>query len=185
MVVSVPWETVLKGIGAQEGWSYFKEELSKAQEKAIPRSHKTSRWGRRPAWLNRGLWLDLREKRKVYDLWKRGLVTYDQYPGVVKICGGKIRRAKAQAELNLATTVKDNKKSFFQYINQKRKARENVGPLMNEVGALVVEDTEKAELLNAFFASVFTAKAAPHESQTPETRGNVWREEDFPSVGED
>ncbi|PKU44209.1 hypothetical protein llap_5469 [Limosa lapponica baueri] len=161
MVESVPWETVLKGKGAQEGWSYFKEELSKAQEKAIPRSRKTSRWGRRPVWLNRGLWLDLREKRKVYNLWKRGLVTYEQYQAVVKICRGKIRRAKAQAELNLATTVKDNKKSFLQYINKKRQARENIGPLMNEAGALVVEDTEKAELLNPFFALVFTAKAAP------------------------
>ncbi|PKU45296.1 rna-directed dna polymerase from mobile element jockey-like [Limosa lapponica baueri] len=75
MVASVPWETVLKAKGAQEGWSYFKEELSKAQEKAIPRSHKTSRQGRRRVWLNRELWLDLREKRKVYNLWKRGFVT--------------------------------------------------------------------------------------------------------------
>ncbi|PKU42275.1 rna-directed dna polymerase from mobile element jockey-like [Limosa lapponica baueri] len=56
---------------------------------------------------------------------------------------------------------------------------------MNEVGALVVEDTEKAELLNAFFALDFTAKTVPHESQTLETRGKVWREEDFPSVEED
>ncbi|PKU27592.1 rna-directed dna polymerase from mobile element jockey- hypothetical protein [Limosa lapponica baueri] len=45
--------------------------------------------------------------------------------------------------------------------------------------------TEKAELPNAFFALVFTAKAVPHESQTLETRGKVWREEDFPSVEED
>ncbi|XP_054074730.1 transcription factor ETV6 isoform X1 [Rissa tridactyla] len=56
---------------------------------------------------------------------------------------------------------------------------------MNETGALVVEDTEKAELLNAFFSLVFTAKAASHESHTLEARGKVWREEDFPSVEED
>ncbi|PKU36679.1 hypothetical protein llap_13024 [Limosa lapponica baueri] len=73
MFESESWETVLKGKDAQEGWSYFKEELSKAQEKAIPRSHKMSRRGRRLVWLNRELWLYFREKRKIYNLWKRGL----------------------------------------------------------------------------------------------------------------
>jgi len=42
-----------------------------------------------------------------------------------------------------------------------------VGPLLNEVGALAMEDTEKAELLNALSVSVFTAKAGPQESQVP------------------
>jgi len=39
--------------------------------------------------------------------------------------------------------------------------RDNVGLLLYEVGALVTEGMEKAELLHAFFASVFTAKAGP------------------------
>ena len=49
---------------------------------------------------------------------------------------------------------KGNMKSFFEYISSKQKTRENAGPLLNEVGALVVENTEKAELLNAFLVSV-------------------------------
>ncbi|GAB0183184.1 mitochondrial enolase superfamily member 1 [Grus japonensis] len=48
-----------------------------------------------------------------------------------------------------------------------------------------MEDTEKAELLNAFFALIFTAKAGPQESQTLEVGEKVWRKEDFPLVKED
>ncbi|GAB0187639.1 mitochondrial enolase superfamily member 1 [Grus japonensis] len=70
-------------------------------------------------------------------------------------------------------------------LTQQRKTRENVDPLPNEVGALVTEDTEKAELLNAFFALIFTAKTSPQESQTLEVGEKVWRKEDLPLVEED
>ncbi|GAB0184844.1 mitochondrial enolase superfamily member 1 [Grus japonensis] len=96
-----------------------------------------------------------------------------------------MRKAKTHLKLNLARDVNDNKKSFFKYISSKRKPRENVGPLLNKVGALVTEDTEKAELLNAFFASVFTAKVDAQESQTLEVKEKVWRKEDLPLVKED
>jgi len=66
------------------------------------------------------------------------------------------RKAKIHLELKLARDVKEKKKSFFKYISSKRKARDNVGPLLNEVSVLVTEDAEKAELRNAFFASVFS-----------------------------
>jgi len=51
-----------------------------------------------------------------------------------------------------------------------------VGPLLNEVGVLVTEYAEKAELLKAFFASVFSAKAGPQESQVLEAREEAYRE---------
>jgi len=79
-------------------------------------------------------------------------------------------------ELNLARDVKENKKSFFKYISGKWKSRENVGPLLNEVGALAIEDTEKAELLNV---SVFTAKAGTQASQSLEVREKACRKDDL------
>jgi len=77
------------------------------------------------------------------------------------------------------------RKPFFKYISSKRKTRDNVGPWLNEVGVLVTEDTEEAKLLNAFFASVFSAKAGPQESQSLEVGEEAYREDDFPLVEED
>lgn len=66
-------------MGTQEDWEYLKEVILKAQELTIPKSRKMSRQARWLDWLNRDPWLDLKNKRKVYGLWKRGEATYDDY----------------------------------------------------------------------------------------------------------
>lgn len=58
----------------------------------------------------------------------------------------------------------------------------NVGPLPNEVGAVLTEDAKKAEILNAFFASVFAIMTSLWESWNLQVRERVWGMEDFPLV---
>jgi len=103
--------------------------------------------------------------------------------------GYTMRKAKAHLEFNLAKEVKDNKKRFFwwffflfvclffTYVISKRKTMENVGLLLSEVGAVVTGDAEEAEIMNAFFASVFTTKTASRESQSLELREVGWEME--------
>lgn len=53
-------------------------------------------------------------------------------------------KAKAQVELNLATAVKDIKKWFCMYINNKRQNEKKLHHLLNMGGKIVTKDEEKA-----------------------------------------
>ncbi|CAM4584870.1 unnamed protein product [Lepidochelys kempii] len=109
-------------------------------------------------------------------------MTRDEYINIARACRNEIRKAKSHLELQLARDVKSNKKGFFRYVGNKKKAKESVGPLLNEGGNLMTEDVEKANVLNAFFASVFTNKVS---SQTTAMGSTAWGGGDQPSVKEE
>lgn len=60
-----------------------------------------------------------------------------------------------------------------------------MGPLLNEMGDLVTQDMQKAEVLNTLFASVFPSKTSLQECQVPEMRGKAWSNDDVPLMEED
>ena len=99
--------------------------------------------------VNKELLTKLGHKKEVYKSWKQGQVTQEEYRDTVQLCRDGVRKAKAHLELNLARDVKHNKKGFYSYTGDKRKTRENVGPLLSKMWELVPQNMEKAEVLNA------------------------------------
>ncbi|GAB0204012.1 mitochondrial enolase superfamily member 1 [Grus japonensis] len=112
--------------------------------------------------------LELRLKKKVYGCWKQGQATWEDYRDAARLCREKIHAAKAQLELKLASTVGDNKKGFFKYVNNKRRTRDNIGSLLDENGHLTNRDIDKAEMFNAFFTSVFNTDDGLWDPRCPE-----------------
>ena len=85
-------------------------------------------------------------------------------------------------ELNLVIDVNNKKKGYNRYIGQKRQAKESIPPLTNVKGELATTDTEKAEVLNEFFISVFTGSWDSHISHIPELFGGNWESKLYPTV---
>ena len=81
--------------------------------------------------LCKDLQLKLREKREMYRKWKNSFVAWEEHRAVVCVCRDRIRKAKAQIELDLVRDVKDNKKGFYRHTGRGRQAKESVPPLMN------------------------------------------------------
>ncbi|KFQ47588.1 hypothetical protein N333_10656, partial [Nestor notabilis] len=156
LLSKIPWDIALEGRGAQDWWLIFKDHLLHAQECCVPTRRKRSRRARRPPWMDNELLRKLRGKKEAYRRWKRGQVVWEEYRTTVREARDQVRKAKAQLELNLARDVKDNRKGFCRYVANKRHTSDNVGPLQKLLGELATLDLEKAEVLNDFFASVFT-----------------------------
>lgn len=97
----------------------------------------------------------------------QGQVCWEEYRDTAQLYRDGVRKAKMQLELNLASDTKNNKKvchTFYRYVNQKKKIKENIPHLKSKTGKLATTDEEKVEVLNSFLASVFTNKLSSHTS---------------------
>ncbi|KFV19911.1 hypothetical protein N340_04997, partial [Tauraco erythrolophus] len=168
LLTRVQWDKALEGRGAQESWLIFKDHLLQAQEWCIPTKRKSGRNTRKPAWMNKEFLNKVKHKKEAYREWKKGQVAWEEYRAVVRTTRDQVRKAKALIELNLARDIKGNKKNFYRYVSDKKRSRENVGPLQKETGKPATQDMEKTKVLNDFFASVFTGKSSSCTAQVTE-----------------
>lgn len=57
-------------------------------------------------------------------------------------------------ELKLVSTTRDTKKGFLNYVNSKRRTRDNFGLLLDRDGLFTNRNTDKKDTFKALFTSV-------------------------------
>jgi len=164
----IDWDTVLcdNSNDIEKLWTNFKDIIHQAIMNNIPTvcnfaSWKKSKW-KRP--LDKNTLALIKEKRR---LWKLYIYTkqahifrdYRKITNKLRKCTRDINRAE---QCEIAFTVKDNPKKFWNFVNSKRKNKERIGDL-EYVTAMGVKDTAntdevKADILNTFFPAYFLMK---------------------------
>ena len=153
----------------EEMWSSFKKEVKALKTEFVPKTVITGK----PAWTEKGSFpitekaqLAIREKRKCHRNWMKALkerngaeearVRYTKAASKVKTL---LRKEKRKFEKGIAAEAKVKPKAFWAHSRRKLKTKIGVAPLLSnpaDKDSLKFEDSEKANVLQAQFSSVFT-----------------------------
>ena len=159
--LTIDWVNYLEsGNDVNAMWEKFHYKFKEAERECIPK--KIIRAGNKKAThpLDRKT---LRTRKKKYHLWKRFMETRDAkiYSEYCK-CRNQLRRKTRNAikvkEREIAKHAKNNPKLFWSYVKSKTKLRPAIPDLWTVKDGVKVQttnDDEKANVLGAFFSSVF------------------------------
>ena len=88
-------------------------------------------------------------------MFSRSHDSYLKYAECRQECANIVKRSKRSYEKKIANEVNKSSKSFWRYVNSKRKTKDSIGMLVREDNTEAKTDFDKAETLNCFFSSVF------------------------------
>ena len=140
----------------EESWDSFINQISGCIEKHIPLK-KVNLNRKRQRWVDTVCLANVKTEHKA---WNRYVHTQDRsdylkYCKARNQCTKVTRSAKKKFERSIIKNVKIDSKGFWGYVREKTKSRTTVADLKDSNGEIISCDSEKADLLNTFFASVF------------------------------
>jgi hypothetical protein len=147
------WRDELRGTSAEAAWTNLRDKVTGIIKDCVPDRRKRNK--NRPPWLTQEI---IREIRRGKRMWKRDKDKADkeEYRAQDKKTRNMIRAAKKKFERRLANGGGQNKRPFYAYVKTRRKTRQSVGPLKDELGNTVSDAKKMADLLNDTFSMAFT-----------------------------
>ena len=154
------WSLLSSETSINESWLKFTNILNNAIDSCIPTSKRRSQNNSKPKWWNHQIKERLSQKNRAHRKYKQTQTETDKitYERLRRDTKKLIRQSKKDLETHIATSIKSNPKEFYSYVRKKKVITSNIGPLQHENGDYVDKDDEMAEMLNNYFASVFTVE---------------------------
>ena len=142
----------------EEMWNVLKHEVVKCMDLCIPKTKCNQNKKCTPLWMNDKV---LKKIKKKFKLFQRYLLTkdgkdYSKYAKMQNESKNLIKSTRKAYERKIAEECKNNPKSFWTYVQERTKVNTGINTLKTGKGGLTESDMEKAEVLNEYFASVFT-----------------------------
>jgi len=146
----------------EEMWQGFKANYISIQSRCIPLKRVGGSSKVNPKWFHDGIGRAIRRRKLLYID-----VNADPTPEKSRrltvqrrLVKKLVRTAKVAEEHRVALACKGNPKEFFTFVNSRKPATTNVGPIRNSRGDVITSDAGIAEELNRYFVSVFTQEDA-------------------------
>jgi hypothetical protein len=138
-----------------EAWDAIKGSIEEACNAFVPILSRRSQ--SKPAWADSVAWKAMKRQENAFRWFKRSGTgrALDGYTIASDIAASAIRCSVKKFELLLAENIKSDSKSFWKYINSKRRSKPSPGPLLKPDGSATESDLECANEFNSAFARIF------------------------------
>ncbi|WAR26475.1 hypothetical protein MAR_012179, partial [Mya arenaria] len=152
----VNWKE-MADMNVEDSWSFLLRHMDFCVESYIPECN-TKRGCKKPKWMD---YYCVRKVKKKYHAWKRYTYSrsYRDYQSYCKIRNSTtkaIRFSRRKYQKGVAESSKTSQKSFWSFVKGETNTRSGIGDLRDKNGNIATEIKDKANILNDFFASVFT-----------------------------
>ena len=146
----VNWELLIKNsMNLQHFYDQFISLLNSMIETHIPKKFKRNYVHRHPKRIRRLF----KDKLSAYKRSKRDSSQKSTYRKICKQYDAAVKEFNNKIEKDVCQNP--SSKKFYGYVNQRLKLRQTIPPLLDDNGAIKVQDIQKADLLNKYFQSVF------------------------------
>ena len=152
------WGSTLNSGNVEKDWGSIKAELTQLKDTFVPMKKRTKN---KCKWVTKTVVKLRRSKVKAWSKYVRSgkdSTLYDEYKQKLRISVQENKKAKLDFEEKLANNIKRDNKSFYAYVRSKQRNKVKVGPLKDTAGNVITDNKKAADLLNEYFASVFTVE---------------------------